>query len=66
MAIKVAISVVLEDGQLSHGESIDGERSEILEKIGEEIDDRVIGIEIKKRPTQNASVGEKNYKCFFK
>ena len=57
--LKVAISIVLEDGQLSHGETIDGERSEILEKIGEEIDDRVISIEIKKRPMQNAPVGEK-------
>lgn len=57
--LKVAISVVLENGQSSHGQNIEGTRSEILEKIGQEIDDRVIGIEVKKRPMQNAPVCEK-------
>lgn len=58
--LKVAIDVVLEDGQFSHGQNIEGLKSEILEKIGEEIGDGTISITIKKRPMQNALTGTVN------
>lgn len=57
--LKIGITVISEDGTVSHGLNVEGTRSEILEKIEEELDDRVIGIEIKKRPMQKAPVCEK-------
>ena len=57
--LKAAIDVVHEDGTFSHGQNVEDCKDEILKQIGEEIDDRVIRIEIKKRPMQNASVCEK-------
>lgn len=55
--LKIGIIVVLEDGTVSHGRNIENCKEEILEKIGEEIDDRVISVTIsKKRPMQNAAV----------
>ena len=58
MMSKVAIDVVHEDGTFSHGQNVEYCRDKILKQIGEEIDDRVICIEIKKRPMQNTSVCE--------
>ena len=55
--LRVAIDVVHEDGTFSHGRNVEDSKDEILKRIGEEIDDRVISIEIKKRPMQNAPVG---------
>ena len=57
--LKVAIDVVYEDGTFSHGWNVEDGKDEILKRIGEEIDARVISIEIKKRPMQNTSVCEK-------
>ena len=57
--LKVAIDVVHEDGTFSHGQNVEDCKDEILKQIGEEIDDRVIRIEIKKRPMHFASVCEK-------
>lgn len=57
--LKVAVDVVHEDGTFSHGQNIEDCKDEILKQIGEEIDDRVIRIEIKKRPMRNTSVCEK-------